>query len=524
MRRLTESQYRASIADVFGPDIPVAARFERGLRAEGLVAVGTSEAGMSPFSVEQYDAAARSVAAAVMSAERRGELVPCAKPDAPDAQAFDQQCAAQFAQRYGAQLLRRPFNESDVNHFVAAAHEGYSKLGNFYDGLQYALVGLLISPEFLLRVERTADDKGPTGTQQLDAYSKATRLSYFLTNSTPDVELLQAAGAGELDNRKGLVQQVERLLASPRFIDSVRAFFTDMLELDLFDELAKDPGIYPAFNSTVAADAREQVLRTITGHLIDQGRDYRDLFITRDTYLTRTLGIIYRMPVTSRDGWEKARFSEASGRAGIQSTIAFLAPHSHPGRSSPTLRGRAIRQLFLCQKIPDPPPDVDFTVVQDPSNTNMPTARERLLAHRTEPSCIGCHFIMDPPGLALEGFDGLGKFRAHENGAPIDSSGFLDGMEFNNAEGLAQALRDHPLTPRCLVEKMLRTAVGRSPQPSEAPYLGYLLETFASSGYRVPELMRTIALSDNFYAVSNTNEPSGGFRSAGLYPKQGARQ
>ena len=89
---------------------------------------------------------------------------------------------------------------------------------------------------------------------------------------------------------------MERLLASPRFINSVRAFFTDMLELDLFDELAKDPGIYPAFNSTVAADAREQVLRTITGHLIDQGRDYRDLFITRDTYLTRTLGIIYRMP------------------------------------------------------------------------------------------------------------------------------------------------------------------------------------------------------------------------------------
>ena len=124
MRRLTESQYRASIADVFGPDIPVPARFERGLRAEGLVAVGTSEAGMSPFSVEQYDAAARSVAAAVMSAERRGELVPCTKPDA---QAFDQQCAAQFAQRYGTQLLRRPFNESDVNHFVAAAHEGYSK-------------------------------------------------------------------------------------------------------------------------------------------------------------------------------------------------------------------------------------------------------------------------------------------------------------------------------------------------------------------------------------------------------------
>jgi Protein of unknown function (DUF1592)/Protein of unknown function (DUF1588)/Protein of unknown function (DUF1595)/Protein of unknown function (DUF1585)/Protein of unknown function (DUF1587) len=496
VRRLTESQYRATIADIFGPDVPIAARFERGLREEGLIAIGTSEAGVSPYSIEQYDAAAHSVAAAVVSQKSRNTFVPC-KPQTDTT--FDESCARRFIEQYGQLLFRRPLTQEEASRFVNAARAGQERLADFYSGLQFALAGMLVSPEFLLRIERAHD-----------AWSKATRLSYFLTNSTPDQELLRAAAAGELDTARGLRRQVDRLIESPHFERAVRAFFEDMLQFDQFDDLAKDSLVYPAFNSNVAADAKEQTLRTITNLLIEQHGDYRDLFTTRQTYLTRALGIIYRLPVPTRNGWEKTELPVSSHRPGIESEIAFLALYAHPGRSSPTLRGKAIREVFLCQEVPDPPPKVTFAGFQDTANGRTPTARDRLVAHRNQAACAGCHKIMDPLGLTLENFDGIGTYRTRENGAPIDVSGFLDGAAFQTPEGLGQALHDHPETPRCLVEKMYRFAVGRDTTMEERPYMDYLTKSFATAGYRVPDLMRTIALSHNFLAfaapVGTSNE------------------
>lgn len=499
MRRLTESQYRATIADIFGPDVPVAARFERGLREEGLIAIGTSEAGVSPYSIEQYAAAAHGIATAVVDPKLRDVSVPC-KPRT--AATFDVACARRFVEQYGLLLFRRPLTQEEVSRFVNAAHAGQQRLADFYSGLQFALAGLLVSPDFLLRIERTQPSPNHTGERKLDPWSKATRLSYFLTNSTPDRELLRAAAAGELEAQRSLRRQIDRLLASPHFERAVRAFFEDMLQFDKFDDLAKDALVYPAFNSSVAADAKEQTLRTITNLLIDEHGDYRDLFTTRKTYLTRPLGIIYRLPVATRNGWEKGEFPADSHRAGIQSLIAFLAMYAHPGRSSPTLRGKALREVFLRQDVPDPPPKVTFAGFQDTADGRMPTARDRLVAHRNQAACAGCHKIMDPLGLTLENFDGIGTFRTRENGATIDASGSLESAEFHTPEGLAQALHDHPETPRCLVEKMYRFAIGRDTTMAERPYMDYLTKSFAISGYRVPDLMRAIALSHNFFAIS----------------------
>ena len=508
MRRLTESQYRATVADIFGPDVPVVARFERGLRSHGLIAVGTSEAGISSFSIEQYDSAAQSIADTVLSEGRRKDFVPCVPRSEAE---FDRACASAFIERYGPLLFRRTLTKEQVERFVSVARLGSLELDDFYAGLKYALVGMMTSPEFLLRIERIESEPTRNGTYQLDSYSKATRVSYFLTNSTPDRELLRAAEAGELSTGSGLERQVDRLIASPHFHRAVRAFFRDMLEFELFDDLAKDSEIYPAFNSVVAADAQEQTLRNITHHLIDQEGDYRDLFTLRETFLTRPLGIVYRMPVVTRNGWEKASFPEDSDRRGIQSHISFLALHSHPGRSSPTLRGKALRNIFLCQEVPDPPPDVIFNAVLDSSNTSMPTARDRLHLHNTEPACAGCHKVMDPVGLALENYDGLGTYRVRENGALIDASGFIDGTSYADAKGLAQALRDHSETPRCVVEKMYRFAVGRDTVWKERAYMDYLIAAFGVDGYRLPHLMRVIALSDNFFAIATPPGVDGGY-------------
>jgi len=495
IRRLTESQYRATIADVFGPDIPVVARFEKGLRIEGLIQVGTSESGISPFSIEQYDAAANSIASAVLSAERRAHSLPC-QPQAADR--FDRDCAEAFVQHYGTRLFRRPLEAGELQRYVADARAGFSQLGDFYAGLEIALVGLLMSPEFLLRIERAEPAKGPYA--ELDAYSKATRIAYFLTNSTPDDELIRAAAAGELDSRRGLARQVDRLIASPQFEAGLRAFFWDMLGFDKFETLAKDPMVYPAFTPDVLRDAQEQTMRTIVATLLRESGDYRDLFTTRRADLTRALGVVYKVPVATRNGWEETEFAPDSHRAGIQSHIAFLALHSHPGRSSPTLRGMAIRETFLCQEVPAAPANVNFSVVQE-SNEEHPTARDRLTLHRTEPGCAGCHKIMDPIGLTLENFDGAGRFRTSENGVRIDTSGDLDGRAFDDVDGVATALREHPETPHCLVERLYRYAVGRDTTFEERPYMDYLYRVFEREGYRVTALMRAIALSRNFYTV-----------------------
>jgi hypothetical protein len=499
IRRLTESQYRATIADVFGADIPIVGRFEHGLRTDGLLAVGTSQAGLSAFSFEQYDASAQAIAATVVDERHRAQLVPC-RPRSETS--FDGSCAKQFIDHYGLLLFRRPLTTEESTRYVRTARDAQARLDNFYQGLQYALAGMMDAPDFLVRIERSIPDPRLHGRRTVDSYSRAARISYFLTDSTPDAELLRAAGAGELNTDDGLDRQADRLIASPHFERGVRAFFEDMLRFDTFDELAKDPLIYPAFNSVVAHDAQEQTLRTIVDLLIRQRGDYRDIFTTRETFLTRRLGIVYQLPVPTRNGWEQQQFPQDSERAGIVTNVSFLALYSHPGRSSSTLRGKAIREMFLCQRVPDPPNNVDFSVVQDSSNTALPTARDRLEAHRTSPACAGCHRLMDPMGLTLENFDGVGSFRDKENGAVIDVRGQLEGHEFTGAPGLGQALHDNPRTTQCLVNKLYRSAVGRELADNEQPYVDYLNRIFVADHYRIADLMRAIVTSRAFYTVT----------------------
>jgi hypothetical protein len=499
VRRLTEAQYRQSIADIFGDDIKVAGRFEPGLRADGLLAVGTAKVTVSPSGFEQYDAMAHGIAAQIVDETHRDRLVGC-KPAA--AKAPDDGCAAQFLSHAGLRLFRRPLDDDELKGEVLVANAATQTLGDFYSGLAYGLAGLLASPEFLFRQEETESDPARAGGYRLDAYAMASRLSFLVWDTAPDAELLAAAQKGDLHDRAKLAVQVDRLLASPRLEKGVRAFFSDMLGFDSFDELAKDSVIYPKFSLKTANDAKEQTLRTVTDLLVTDRGDYRDLFTSRKIFLTRNLGMLYRIPIETRSGWEAHIFPAGDPRAGLLSQISFLALHSHPGRSSATLRGKAIRELLLCEPVPMPPANVNFAIVQDTANPKFRTARERLTAHRTDAVCAGCHKIMDPVGLGLETFDGAGQYRAVENGAEIDPSGELDGVPFKDAAGLGRAMHDNPATTACLVSDTYRYAAGRDAEAGENDFIGWLNNRFAADGYKLPALLRRIALSDAFYRVS----------------------
>ena len=508
-RRLTPEQYRTIIADVFGSSIKIGGRVDPAPRVDGLIEVGAAQVSVSPSSMEQYESIARSVAAQVTDAQHRDVLIPC-KPK--DQGAPDDACARQFLGAVGGLLFRRPLTEEEFALHVNAAHGAAAATKSFYNGLSLALAGLLSEPEFLFRDEVAVPDPAHRGELKLTDYSKASRLSLFLWNSIPDEQLLAAARKGDLDSKSGLARQVERMVASPRLEAGLRAFFADMLHFDEMAGLTKDTAIYPKFSSQAAADAREQTLRTIVDLLLTEHGDYRDIFTTKKTYLTKALAAIYRVPLTvdepngAPDTFRPYTFAANDPRAGVLMEVSFVALNAHPGRSSPTLRGKALREVLLCQKVPPPPGDVKFDIVQDTSKPVYKTARDRLTAHRSNPVCAGCHRLIDPIGLALENFDGAGDYRTSENGAPIDTSGELDGKKFASALELAQAVHDNPAATSCLVDRLSAYALGRSPSKAESPWVDDLKADFAKDKYVVPDLMRRIAESPEFYRVSEPGQ------------------
>ncbi len=498
VQRLSEQQYRQTIADIFGPDVKVAGRFEPIVRREGLQAVGAVAATVTSTGFEQFDSMARGIAAQALDDKHRTQTVDC-RPKADNEP--DDSCAAHVLAKYGRLLFRRPLTDDELKDRVAVANAAARSAGSFDAGLQFALATELEMPEFLFRIDRSMPDPDHPGQWRLDGYSKASRLSFLLWNASPDPELLDAAGRGDLDTQGGLARQVDRLLASPRLEDGVRAFFSDMLVFESFDTLAKDSLIYPKFSTAVAASAQEQTLRTIADLLLHRKVDYRDLFVSRHTFMNRALGAVYYVPVVSKDSWEPFDFPDTDPRGGLLSQVSFTALYAHPGQSSPTLRGKAIRELLLCQKVPAPPANVDFTVAQDTSNPLYRTARARLTAHRTAATCAGCHKIMDPIGLGLENFDGAGIYRVKEGGEAIDVSGELDGRRFTTPIELGQALHDDPAATTCLVSTLYKYAAGRAQGSGEAVWLKWLNDRFAADGYRITDLLRTIATSDGFYAA-----------------------
>lgn len=497
LRLLTESQYRNSIADIFGDHIVVAGRFSPLPRQDGLLAIGAASVSITPSAFERFDTVGRSVAAQVVNEENRDTLVGCSPRNQIE---FDEECAQLFLPHIGQYLFRRPLNGLETSLAVDSAREATEVLGDFYDGLGKALAGLLVSPSFLYIADILEADPEKGGTVRLTGYSKAARLSYLLWDSTPDDALLKAAGKGELHTEDGLRREVDRLIDSPRFLEGVKSFFADMLALDQFETLEKDPDIYPAFSHEAIEDAKEQVLRTIADLLIVKNEDYREIFTTRSSYISAALGRLYKIPVSDPDNWVSYDFSNTKGYGGLHTLIGFTALHSHPGRSSPTLRGKAIRELFLCQQIPDPPGDVDFTLFNDPSSP-IATARQRLDAHNSVPSCAGCHKLMDPIGFAVENFDGAGQFRVTENGEQIDTSGELGGMKFNNAIELGQALYADPQTSSCLVARAFSYAAARSPRRMDREALEYFESQFRKQSYRISDLFRMLATSNTLFAV-----------------------
>ena len=492
LRRLTERQYRNSVWDLLGIEL-LTGGLEPDTAIDGLLSVGAAQTSLSPLGVEQYEAAAFRLAEQALDAAHRDRIVPCAPSGVVDAA-----CAGQALDALGARAWRRPLSEEELAGLVALSGTAATVMGDFYQGLAYGVAMVLQSPFFLYRVELGEDDPDDPGQRRYTAHELATRLSYFLWDTTPDDALLAAAADGSLLDG-GLEAQADRLLDDPRARAGVRSLFNEMLSLYLLDTLSQDPAIFVHMGPDVGASAREETLLGIERLVFDEGGDFRDILTTRETFLDRKLAAIYGVQAPARDGFGLTTLPESGGRRGLLGQVSFLAINAHPVSTSVTRRGRFIRQVLLCEPV-DPPAASVNTTIPEPSEEAR-TMRERIAVHLTDPSCAGCHEQTDPLGLGLENFDGLGSWRTTENGATIDPSGDLDGAAFGDAGGLAGVLHGDARFTRCLSRTVYAYAAGHGVTEGEEALLGWLEDGFVAEDHALKALLRAVALSPGFRTV-----------------------
>jgi len=493
LRKLTRAQYENSLRDLFGGSITLAKdALEEDQEKHGFNSIGASYVTISPRGVEQYEAAAFAVSKQVLeNATRKVALVGCTP-----AGTTDPTCTRTFLAKFGRKAWRRPLTTEELDKWVAIATDAQTKLTSFYEGLEIATTGLLVSPNFLYRVELGEPDPAHKGWLKFTGFEMATRLSFFLKNSTPDDALLDAAEKGELATAEGVRAAATRLIGEVEAKRALDGFFEELLQLPKLETLARDPALFPQMSPTLATSMNQETLKLFEDVVFGRDGDARELFDSQTTFVNPELAKLYGLPAPSGTGFEKVSLPADSMRIGILGHASFLAVNSHVKRSSPTYRGKAIRERFLCESMPAPPGDVP--PLPDGATGDRATARQRLEMHRKVEPCKSCHQMMDPMGLGLENFDAIGAFRTTENDATIDPSGDVDGKPFANARELAKVLREDPRTGPCFARNLFRHAAGHVEDKTEEPAVANLISSFQSDGYRVKALVLTIATSDAF--------------------------
>jgi hypothetical protein len=411
---------------------------------------------------------------------RRDPVVGCVP-----ASATDEVCLTSFVESFGRLALRRPLTADEVASYVDLGL-GFAADGDFYEGVDVVLRTLLQHPSFVYRVE-IGTPTGEPGVFLLDDHEVATRLSFLLWGSTPDALLLDDAEAGRLSDPAGVQAAAERLLADDRARDRMDRFHAMWLG---YYTLPHPPELTEAFR----AETRALLDRVV----FDEPAPWVDLFTADGTFASDFLAAHYGLPLPGSDLPVWVPYGD-SGRMGLLSHGAFLSVNAKFGDTSPTLRGKLVRERLLCEVIPPPPPEVN---VDEPPSSDDPAACkvDRYAEHREVGSCKACHELMDPIGFGLENFDQQGRWRDHDAGDPeciVTGEGDVDGAPFVGPAGLADLLIAGGTLTDCAVVQAYRLAHGHDPAAEDAPALERLTAAFGPSG-RMDELLLALVSDESF--------------------------
>ncbi|MCH2578518.1 MAG: DUF1592 domain-containing protein [Pseudomonadales bacterium] len=409
-------------------------------------------------------------------------------------------CAYGILASLAQRAYRRPVGDAEVNMLMNFYRAGLSD-GAFDDGIQLALERLLISPDFLFRVERDPVNIEPDTNYQLTSIELASRLSFFLWSSIPDIELLDTAKNGTLQNPQVLEQQTRRMLADPRSKALVQNFAGQWLYLRNLRSLVPDAVEFPEFDENLR-DAFRQESELFFESLIRENRSVTDLLGNGYTFMNERLAKHYGIENVYGSHFRRIYLEGeiAEQRGGILGQGSLLTATSYANRTSPVLRGKWVLTNILGTPPPPPPPDVS-DLPERGADGQQANIRDRLLQHRADPACSGCHAPMDPLGLALENYDAIGRWRVTgEAGVPIDASGQMpNGAQFYGLQGLRELLlerRDEFVGT--VTEKLLAYAMGRPPEYFDKPTIRSIVRDTALENHSWSSIIVGIVLSTPF--------------------------
>ncbi|HEY7671553.1 MAG TPA: DUF1592 domain-containing protein [Gammaproteobacteria bacterium] len=443
------------------------------------------------------------------SVEISGPYLGAGAEPAGSAAALSDEEAAQAATTRLADLARRAYRRSvtavDVEPLLELYREG-AAAGGFDAGMQLAVKRLLVSPEFLFRVERdtaVAAEAAPTQevavpTQPLDDFALASRLSFFLWSSIPDEALLATAEAGRLAEPAELESQVRRMLADPKADAFVENFAGQWLFLRNLDAIVPVQSYFPDFDDTLRQGLRRET-ELFFASIVREDRSALDLLRADYTYLNERVARHYGVPGIKGAHFRRVNWDADSPRRGLLGQGSLLAVTSYPDRTSPVVRGKWILENLLGTPPPNPPPNVPKLVATDGAGSALPM-RERLARHRADPNCASCHALMDPLGFALENFNAIGQWRTlGDAGEPLDASGALpDGTPFQGVDGLRNALLSSDLFLTTLTEKLMTYALGRGIEYYDMPTVRAIVREASANDYRFSDLILGIVASPAF--------------------------
>jgi hypothetical protein len=491
-RRLSNLEYDNTVRDLLGTTQRLAANFVSE-DAEGFDNLA-SALGMTPSQYESYYNAAETLAHETFAdATRRAKLLSCT-PTGSDGGA----CLGTFISDFGARAFRRPVSSSEQTA-LRAAYQRARALGQSEQlAVEHVSVAILASPAFLYRAE-VRDAAAANMTRALDGYELASRLSYFVWSTLPDRELFELAKSGKLTETPVLRDQLARMLDDPRasaLVDSFAAQWLGLRELATHKVLSER---FPSFDEPLRSAMLEEARAYFREFLFEE-RPLREFLSAEQHFVDKRLARHYGIAEPTQTGF--VRIDKPIGaRRGFMGLASFLTLSSFAHRTSPTLRAKWVLEELLCSPVPPPPPNVALQLdAEDKANAAaaLENVRERLALHRSDPKCAGCHQLMDPIGLGLEVFDGIGRERAkYDNGDAVETRGELpDGTSFEGPVELSALLAKDPRFLRCATQKVLTYALARSLEQDGA-LIDSTLADFEADG-TLRALIESVVLSTAF--------------------------
>jgi hypothetical protein len=424
----------------------------------------------------------------------RDRLLVCRPPSGAD----PTPCAREILGTLARRAYRQPVDAADIDELWPFYEAGLAERG-FERGVQRALERVLVSPQFLYRIERIPESAEAGTTFAVSPLELASRLSYFVWSSMPDDELLAAAESGALADRRVLSRQVARLLADPRARALVDNFASQWLFLRDVDGRDPDPFLFRDYDEGLRAAFVEET-QLFVSSVFRSSRSVLELITADYTFLNERLAQHYGVPHVLGSRFRRVELPAGSSRGGLLGHGSILTLTSYPTRTSPVLRGKFVLDNLLAAPPPPPPADVPALVAETVAEDQKLSLRDALAAHRADPKCASCHAQMDPIGFALEQFDAVGRWRESEGGLPIETASTLpDGSILDGVAGVKALLtKDPERFVSALTEKLLMYALGRNIQYYDLPAVRAVVRAAAARDYTFAALVEGIVTSVPF--------------------------